>query len=310
MYHAIILEDILDILNASNYWNGCIDQSVLDTLREKVKKMIIWLSYMVHPDGEVSFFNDSSFNIAPNIDDLIAYSRSLNIETNSLESFKHFKKSGYVVSKKQDSHIILDIGPVGPDHQSGHGHADTLSFELSLFNERLIVNTGVSTYDICSRRDFERSTKAHNTVEINNTNSSQTWKSFRMGNRADVTILEILIGKKNLITANHNGYAYIDGSPEHTREWIIEEKRILIIDTVTGNYNDAISRLYLHPDIIIENNNFLILPSGKSCKFSTSCKNLKKIRSSWSPEFGIKKANYCFEMDFSEKRIESAISWI
>ena len=114
----------------------------------------------------------------------------------------------------------------------------------------------------------------------------------------------------SIFTANHNGYAYIDGSPEHTREWIIEEKRILIIDTVTGNYNDAISRLYLHPDIIIENNNFLILPSGKSCKFSTSCKNLKKIRSSWSPEFGIKKANYCFEMDFSEKRIESAISWI
>jgi hypothetical protein len=32
--------------------------------------------------------------------------------------------------------LILDVAPVGPDYLPGHAHADTLSFELSLFGQR------------------------------------------------------------------------------------------------------------------------------------------------------------------------------
>ena len=39
---------------------------------------------------------------------------------------------------------IFDVAPLGPDYLPGHGHADTLSFELSLFGHRFITNSGTS----------------------------------------------------------------------------------------------------------------------------------------------------------------------
>jgi uncharacterized heparinase superfamily protein len=61
---------------------------------------------------------------------------------------------------------LLDVAPIGPDYQPGHAHADTLSFELSLFGQRLLVNSGTSEYEISPVRQYERSTKAHNTVVL------------------------------------------------------------------------------------------------------------------------------------------------
>ncbi|MFB1490650.1 MULTISPECIES: heparinase II/III family protein [unclassified Thiocapsa] len=43
---------------------------------------------------------------------------------------------------------LLDVAPIGPDYLPGHAHADTLSFELSLFGQRVIVNGGTSRYRI------------------------------------------------------------------------------------------------------------------------------------------------------------------
>ena len=36
---------------------------------------------MCHPDGEISFFNDSAFDVAPSISELDAYSKRLGIVT-------------------------------------------------------------------------------------------------------------------------------------------------------------------------------------------------------------------------------------
>ena len=41
---------------------------------------------------------------------------------------------------------LLDVARVGPDYLPGHAHADTLSFELSLYDRRTIVNCGISQY--------------------------------------------------------------------------------------------------------------------------------------------------------------------
>ena len=120
----------------------------------------------------------------------------------------------------ENFHAILDVGELGPNHQPGHAHADTLSFELSLFEKRFIVNSGTSTYSNDDRRSFERSTSAHNTVEINGMNSSQVWKSFRVGKRALPYILSISDSMPVTIRAKHDGYRSIFQSPEHQREWI------------------------------------------------------------------------------------------
>ena len=62
MYHSIILEDVLDIVNLMRAYR-C-NHEILK-LEETAPKMLQWLEYMCHPDGEISFFNDSALNLAP-----------------------------------------------------------------------------------------------------------------------------------------------------------------------------------------------------------------------------------------------------
>src|SRR4029077_5136808 len=76
------------------------------------------------------------------------------------------------------------VGEIGPDHLPGHAHADTLSFELSLRGQRVLVNTGTSTYELSAERLRQRGTAAHNTVVVDGVNSSQVWSSFRGARRA------------------------------------------------------------------------------------------------------------------------------
>ena len=52
--------------------------------------------------------------------------------------------------------LITDVGAIGPDYLPAHAHADTLSFELSLFGRRVVVNGGTSRYATGPRRDAER----------------------------------------------------------------------------------------------------------------------------------------------------------
>jgi heparinase II/III-like protein len=62
--------------------------------------------------------------------------------------------------------MIADVGEIGPDHLRRHAHADTLSFELSLRGQRVLVNAGTSTYEVTADRLRQRGTAAHNTVVV------------------------------------------------------------------------------------------------------------------------------------------------
>ena len=50
----------------------------------------------------------------------------------------------------------------------------------------LLVDTGTSTYAPGPVRDYERSTAAHNTVEVDGANSTEVWGAFRAARRARV----------------------------------------------------------------------------------------------------------------------------
>ena len=79
---------------------------------------------------------------------------------------------------------LLDVAPVGPDYLPGHAHADTLSFELSLFGQRVLVNSGTSQYEAGPERSRQRGTAAHNTVIVDGHDSSEVWAGFRVARRA------------------------------------------------------------------------------------------------------------------------------
>ena len=126
-------------------------------------------------------------------------------------------------------------------YQPGHTHADSLSYELRIQGQPLVVDTGISTYDKTPRREYERSTRAHNTVVIDGRSSSQTWGGFRVGRRAKTTLL---LDTDSRIRAQHDGHGK---SCIHEREFALMENGLKVRDSIP--YNHAVSLLHLAPGI-------------------------------------------------------------
>ncbi|MCT7639257.1 alginate lyase family protein [Aliarcobacter butzleri] len=272
MYHQLMLFRVLDCINLvqNNSWEN---QELLKYLEEKASLMLGWLKSISYENGEISLLNDSANNIAPTSIELFNYAEELSINYKS----STMNQSAYRKVKKQNYDCIVDIGEIGASYIAGHAHADTFNFELYIKNKPFIVDTGLSTYNIGKERDSERSTKAHNTVEINGQNSSEVWGGFRVANRANIVEL---IEKEDLIKSTHDGYKKKFGIL-HTRKWIFKEDKIIIEDILNKECN-AIARLHFYPDIreneirerIILNSKFSILTYDYSPEFNKTIKAL------------------------------------
>ena len=166
---------------------------------------------MILGDYEVSCFNDSATNVAPHPSEVLEYANQLgftikeNLKCDRIR-YEHLKSSGFVSVDRGELRMILDVGRLGPNYLLAHAHADTLSFELSIGTQRIFVNSGTSNYGIDARRGFERSTRAHNTVEVDNCSSSEVWSTFRVARRAFPFGLKISESNECLIVkCSHDG---------------------------------------------------------------------------------------------------------
>ena len=155
MYHALIIEDILDLINICQANLPRLSKENLQLLalwQKLVPKMLFWLNSVSHPDGRISFFNDAAFGIAPENKELFAYAERLGIKLYSPnEKIIDLKYSGLLRLQNQNVVLIADLARIGPDYLPGHAHADTLSFELSQ-KERVFVNSGTSEYGLGAER--------------------------------------------------------------------------------------------------------------------------------------------------------------
>lgn len=139
-------------------------------------------------------------------------------------SLIHLADSGYVRWQAGPLLLFGDVGPVGPDYQPGHAHADTLSFELSAGRERVVVDSGTSTYTIGPTRTWQRSTAAHSTVTIDGADSSEVWGGFRVARRARVQDVQIS-PERAVVSASHDGYMRLPGKPQHLKLAFDRRKR-------------------------------------------------------------------------------------
>ncbi len=240
MYHQIMLFRVLDCINLlqNNSWKN---KELLKFLEEKASRMLGWLRNISYRNGEIPLLNDSANCVAPSSNELFTYANDLKLNTQNLK----LSQSGYRKIKKENYECIVDVGEVGASYIPGHAHADTFNFELYVNNKPFIVDSGLSTYNTGKIRDSERSTKSHNTVEINSENSSEVWGGFRVANRANIVQFE---EKENYIKATHDGYKKEFGVL-HTRKWKFEKNKIVIEDILNKN-SKAVARLHFYPDII------------------------------------------------------------
>jgi uncharacterized heparinase superfamily protein len=308
MYHSIFLEEILDLINISQVYPKAIQERQVNEWIKKLNDMFRWLDTMTHPDGEISFFNDSAAGIAPNLNELINYAQRLGIKYTAYKfnTVTNLSHTGYVRLTSRNAIALLDVAPIGPDYQPGHAHADTLSFELSLFGQRLLVNGGTSEYENSPVRQYERSTKAHNTVVVNNENSSEVWSRFRVARRAypfDLIVKEL----ENFvsITCSHDGYKRLFGKPIHKRNWQLFNSSLIITDHIMGSFKNAYAYFHFHPSITIvkKQDRIFNLEISSGQKIILEAKIGEPIIESsyYSPEFGKRIKTQCLNLSLDGK---------
>tara|TARA_B100000795_G_C22781810_1_gene432693 strand:+ start:50 stop:1699 length:1650 start_codon:yes stop_codon:yes gene_type:complete len=321
MYHVIMLVDLLDLINLWAAYPDKINAIVVEKTKQVAAKMIRWLEIMSHNDGEISFFNDTAFGIAPKTSCVLGYATKLSLQwpLNSFiaaEELKVFdlKTSGYVVVKSDIYSLIADLSHIGPSYQPGHAHADTLSYEFSLGTQRVFVNSGVSEYGLNKERLRQRKTAAHNTVTVNNLDSSQVWSGFRVAKRANVLNRVIKPVVNNIVRFNaaHNGFKKQGVNCIHYRNWLIEKDSVIITDKLVGNYINAEGSLHLHPEIKVVNvtdEQVLLASHEYNIIMNVSGSNVSIEDTSWHPEFGIIVKNKKLSFAFTDSTLTIAITW-
>lgn len=314
MYHAIFLEDVLDLVNAATCWPDLVPEKQVTQWRETAGRMLDWLAGMTHPDGEIALFNDAAFGIAPNLAELRSYALRLGIASRMPQTnLVHFPDSGYVRMEQDSAVALLDVAPIGPDYLPGHAHADTLSFELSVFGQRLVVNGGTSRYGLGPERLRERGTAAHSTVEVGGQDSSEVWGGFRVARRAYPFDLQVQNEPGRLrVACSHDGYTRLPGAPVHSREWVMDASSLRVTDTVRGGTHAALARYILHPDVQIAmdagNSWRLALPGGHNLLVSVMVGRGRIEPASYAPEFGCVLPTHCLTVELVQGQAD--VEWV
>jgi hypothetical protein len=161
----------------------------------------------------------------------------------------HLEASGYIRIEHNGATALFDVAPLGPDYLPGHGHADTLSFELSIGQRRVVVNRGTSCYGTSARRLAERGTALHSTVQVDEVDSSEVWSGFRVGRRAKPVGLQC---SERFAACSHDGYRHLPGRPTHRRQWAFGERELKIVDCIDGGTHHAVARYHIAYGLSLE----------------------------------------------------------
>lgn len=167
-----------------------------------------------------------------------------------------FPYGGFYILRDNNFFLFFDAGDIGMNGWGGHGHNDTLNFELAYKNKRFIVDSGTYVYTPDPEmRQKLRSTSAHNTIMVDGYEIAEFLNLFRI--KEDLTnpkIVSIQLNdnEKDFIQAEHYAYTRLKNPLVVNRkiEMHRSEGQIIIIDTFTGNGPNKIEIFFhFHPQV-------------------------------------------------------------
>lgn len=318
MYHALALEDMLDLCNLMESRAQALSaaqRALTARWRDTAARMQQWLLAMRHADGEIGFFNDAALGVAPSCAELDRYAQRLGLPDPPEPASRWMESSGYARLQGGHAVVLLDMAPVGPDYLPGHAHADTLSFELSLHGQRVLVNSGTSCYGASAERLRQRGTAAHNTVVVDGQDSSQVWSGFRVARRARPRYAQVTLGSGDQqASCAHDGYRRLPGAPLHGRHWRLTGHGLRVQDEVHGPHRAAQARYHFHPDVRVEvgpdhRSGRALLPDGREVRWQSTAGPARLEPSTWHPRFGQSLPATCLVLDLADGRAGLQLNW-
>jgi Heparinase II/III-like protein/Heparinase II/III N-terminus len=151
-----------------------------------------------------------------------------------------------------------DGGPHGFLSIAAHGHADALSIEVRHDGVELLVDPGTYCYHGEPEwRSYFRSTRAHNTVEVDGEDQAIEAGPFMWAQHADAVLDVAVAGPEGpqVWAAHHTAYSRLDAALCHDREVVLDATggRLLVTDTLTSSRQHQ-QRMFWHlgPDVTAE----------------------------------------------------------
>lgn len=252
MYHGAALNDFLRTLSLCRAAGATVPADVPGRLT-KMTRAYQWMS---RPDGTLHLLNDAANGQRPARNEVMDLARRvLHEEFPEPTGSFALPATGYfgLVDVAEGTRLIIDAGPPGPAHQPGHAHCDMLSFELDVDARRVIVDSGLHGYDGDPYREYVRSTRAHNTVAVDDRDQHEMWATFRVARRGRVIAAEGSGASDGRYAFRGACRPYHDRRLLHQRRIQLGDRRLDVTDSLTGAVGRSVSSwLHLHPDLQVE----------------------------------------------------------
>lgn len=251
-YHCQIFADLLECRHVlgSDLTADPAALAAANTLDLLLPNMAHSMIATTHPDGQVALFNDAGLNMAYAPRDCLDTFERLGYARPARTAVSALTASGYYGLHTSQSTLIVDCGRIAPDDLPAHGHGDVLSFELSVGDQRMIVDQGVFEYLAGERRKCARAASSHNTLCFDGADQADFFGAFRCGRRPNVTVRHYQASVDGFILeGTHDGFANLPGAPRHIRRFDATPQILTITDTIEGTRNQLASIAFLlHPD--------------------------------------------------------------
>jgi uncharacterized heparinase superfamily protein len=243
MYHALLLESLLDLLNLCLAAPSRAPLGLANGLRETASRMLHALDLFTHPDGQIALFADSAFDVAAEPSALWNYATRLGLDSPAPSNSAVLPQTGYLRLRAGNFDMLASVAGPAPAHQPGHAHCDALAFELSVSGARFVTDTGLFEYQPGARRDRARATASHATVQIDGAEQAETWAAHRVGGRPRVELTAW--DESGAAEASCRGWS--KGAPLHRRFFSVETDAVTIVDRVEGRCREVRMCLPIDP---------------------------------------------------------------
>ena len=217
---------------------------VPDALQRAIDRAAPMLRFFRHGDGGLALFNGADEGEAWLIDVVLTRAEA---RGKPQASAPH---TGFERIVANRTLMILDTG--APQTRVPGAHAGTLSFELSVGKQRIIVNCGAFGGREESWRQVQRSTAAHSTLTVGDRNSTGLFPDGTTGPGPKTVTVERMEADGNAwIDASHDGYLASNG--------LVHRRRIYANgagtdirgeDSLSGTGEQRFAiRFHLHPSV-------------------------------------------------------------
>lgn len=244
--HLAMLRDLIDVRSALMATEHPLPPTLVDT----IERMAPILRAFRHADGRLALFQGGKELSRSLIDTILVASSTVERPPAGMPDSRFTRMAA------GRTLIIADVGAPPPPFQY-RGHAGLLAFEMSDGRNRVVVNCGGFLGDDAHWRDALRSTAAHSTLTVDETNAAELADKFwRRARRPRLEAERREIDGNIWLDARHDGYGprfglthirriYVDATGCDVRgEDTLESK-----PSRRRGHRFAV-RFHLHPDVL------------------------------------------------------------